>query len=100
MKRSEVTVKKLIKMGYKGMIKFNWTGNEQESISVLEDIVYAARLGGALDFTTDDVRGLVIVSADQNIPDASTYAVRKMTRAELADADLRLAAQGMEVQRA
>lgn len=100
MKRSEVTVKNLTKMGYKGMIRFNWTGTEKESVSVLEDIVRAARMGGALGFTTDDVRGEVIVSPDQNVPDASVYAVRKMTRAELADADLRLAAMGVTVQRA
>lgn len=100
MKRSDVTVKKLIKLGYKGMMKFNWTGNEQESESVLEDIVYAARMGGELTFTTDDVRGEVIAKPHQNVPDACIYAVRKMTRKELADADLRLAAQGVTVQRA
>ena len=99
MKRSEVTVKKLAKMGYTGIIKANWTGNELESDSVLEDIVCAARMGGELSFTNDDVRGVVIVKPRQSIPDHCTYAVRKMTRAELADADLRLAAQGIEVQR-
>ena len=100
MKRSEVTVKKLTKMGYKGMIKFNWTGNEKESVSVLEDIVYAARMGGELSFTNDDIHGEVIATPHQSIPDACIYAVRKMTRRELADADLRLAARGVTVQRA
>lgn len=99
MKRSEVTVKKLTKMGYKGIIRGNWAGQERESVSVLEDIVYAARMGGELSFTNDDVRGEVIVRPHQNVPDADVYAVRKMTRAELADADLRLAAQGVTVQR-
>lgn len=100
MKRSEVTVKKLTRMGYKGFIKFNWTGNGQESVSVLEDIVYAARMGGELSFANDDVRGEVIVIPRQNIPGACIFAVRKMNRAERADADLRLAARGVEVQRA
>lgn len=100
MKRSEVTVKKLIKMGYKGMIRSNWTGNELESDSVLEDIVYAARMGGELSFTNDDVRGQVIATPHQSIPDHYIYATRKMTRRELADADLRLATQGVTVRRA
>lgn len=103
MKRSEVTVERLTEMGYKGYRKNVWNGIEREANYVLEDIAYAAKTKMTLNFTHDDVRGEVTVSIqpdeDPLARGSYDYIRRKMTPAELTDADLRLAAQGVTVQR-
>lgn len=103
MKRNEVTVERLEEMGYKGYRKNVWNWIEREANYVIEDIAYAAKAGKELSFMHDDVRGEVTVSIqpdeDPLTVGSITYIRRKMTPAELADADLRLAALGVTVQR-
>lgn len=101
MKRGEVTVERLEKMGYRGYMVSGWFGVKRESRSVLEDIVYAAQNGRELVFQPLDLFGMMRVSlANQIVPNAFCYAVRPMSPAELLDADVRLKDIGLAVERA
>ena len=101
MKKSDVSVKRLQDMGYRAYMVNTWTGNKIDHPCYLDDIVCAVQTGRKLVFTNDDVRGMIYVRIDGYYLPAPchAYACRKMTDAELVDADLRLRAVGLVVQR-
>lgn len=99
------TVRFLQKTGYKGYQRHCWTGNVLETRYPLDQVAWAANhKPERLVFTRDDLQGLVRVSLknkDAWVPSSNLefYIERPMTPAELAEAERRLAASGVMVER-
>lgn len=101
MKRSEITVEALKRMGYKAMVEYtSWNAhterecNEKQSAELFELVTRVARTGGKVEIRRNHVRGTVIAHVDGTSheykgTEAYYFLQRKMTEAEIMEESIR-----------
>ena len=101
MKRSEVTVEALKRMGYKAMVEFtSWNSytehecNAKQSAELFELVAKTAREGGRVEIRRNHVRGTVIAHVDGTSyryrgSDFYYFLQREMTEAEIMEESIR-----------
>ena len=101
MKRSEVTVEALKRMGYKAMVEYtSWNShterecNAKPSAELFELVAKTAKEGGKVEIRRNHVRGTVIAHVDGTAhqhrgTDCYYFLQREMTEAEVMEESIR-----------
>lgn len=102
MKRSEITVESLKRMGYVAMVSFtSWNGhketecNDRQSEELFNIVAYKVQNGGKIDIRRNHVRGRVVVdigdtaSKSYRGTEIHYFLERQMTDAEIVEASVR-----------